>query len=392
MKKGLFTLLFIFLMLNITIPRTYCSEDIVYASWVRYDIYLDGKVTNGYEWSECNRYYFTLVDESGTSKTSVSIRIKNDHNYLYGIFAIECRDYDIYDQSYMYYLWETQSGTETIQNSDGILLRQIGGAKDLCNYDNGHWSYDSDCSGTSDVIGAGSYRYPYYYFEFRKELDSQDGIDWIFSPGELIGSRYTPPVLDDLLIIGVLDYSVDVKMQTPISLRLMNDPADRVNVGGGLTEDTKKNNINHILLFLVFILAAGHIINIYSSIRNIPGFGVFPLISTHIIKQLPDKLKSSEDIQKSIHSFFNMISMSLRKKLEKYISGLMLFISNLRKSITSSNIRELFIKFDGEILPSFLLGLVAICLVLALILIITDSRILDDIFYPYLLFVLKYYF
>jgi len=67
----------------------------------------------------------------------------------------------------------------------------------------------------------------------------------------------------------------------------------------------------------------------------------------------------------------------------------MIYMSILSKAsqlrgILYDDIKEFIDRFDEDLLPPFLLSLLLICIVIAMILIISDTHIIDDIVYPYL--------
>ena len=75
-----------------------------------------------------------------------------------------------------------------------------------------------------------------------------------------------------------------------------------------------------------------------------------------------------------------MIYMSILSKASQLRGILYAFISGL----TYDDIKEFIDRFDEDLLPPFLLSLLLICIVIAMILIISDTHIIDDIVYPYL--------
>jgi hypothetical protein len=70
--------------------------------------------------------------------------------------------------------------------------------------------------GENNVEGAASHDGAHYWFEFRKELDSGDGYDWSFTPGQIVDT--------DLLMIGVRDESENVSYAHQIWLQLASPP------------------------------------------------------------------------------------------------------------------------------------------------------------------------
>lgn len=377
MKKiGLIILLAF--ILNSNIYTVYSDDDAARASWVINDVYLDGKVTNGFEWDECRPYYYTIIDsEIGPSKkTYLTIWLKNDETYLYVLYRIKWSntDYDSADQAYLSYFWETQNGTDTNLSSDAAWLRLSGGSKDKCNYTDNGWVLDRDMGGTNDVIGYGNYDGLYYWYEFRKDLNSSDGLDWEFYPGQVIGGAFNPPSNHDMLVAGFLDISTNMCYEKTISIQLKRNPYDRIIVGGSLTPEVSEGFQSLIFLSISILLVSiilGYTVTSYKYIqkKNSHHLNIFSYHTSESRVKI---------LTKNYTPLIKVISMSIGEKVKK-----ILLIKNLFQNFSLEQFKEYLSKIDEELVPTVLFGLIAFCLMLAVILIITNSRIIDDITYPY---------
>ena len=200
-KKWIYSkIFFVILLLNSSILVSNASneDETIWASWKNYPVVIDGRHTNGFEWSECHKYYYKIGANDGIEApfSSLAIWVKNDSDYLYVLYMMYWPDtgFDASDQGFLYYLWMTQDGAILNNNSDAAWVRLYGASKDMCNYSSGEWVLDSDLGGTSDIIGYGRYDGLAYWFEFKKKLNSTDGLDWVFQPDQVIGATYSPPI------------------------------------------------------------------------------------------------------------------------------------------------------------------------------------------------------
>ena len=106
------------------------------------------------------------------------------------------------------------------------------------------------------------------------------------------------------------------------------------------------------------------------------------IINKH--NQLLDNPSIGEDIQNNFNIYLNMIKMQFAKKIR---GGANLLYKNIT-NITIEDIKLYLAKFDEDVLPSFLFGLIIICLLMGVIYLIFDSRIIEEINYPNLVGVL----
>jgi hypothetical protein len=99
------------------------------------------------------------------------------------------------------YFWEWDQSNEKWLYSDFGSVSDDGTPYDFYGFDGNRWYYDTDAGGHNNVKGAASYDGAYYWFEFRKQLNSGDGYDWAFAPGGTYGYPRPP----DLTQVGFWD-------------------------------------------------------------------------------------------------------------------------------------------------------------------------------------------
>ena len=198
----------------------------------------------------------------------------------------------------------------------------------------------------------------------------------IYSTG---GIGLEPSSTSDKLVMGFLDKSSNTILQKPISLILAKDPNTRINVGGKLTPKLDVNLHSLLLESLFFLIFTSIIVFIGLEIwhRIKRNQLVFYLSYKH--NKLPETTFLGEDTKKNLNDTFVMILMSAREKLYNINKK----INSRLANIQIETIKNYFDTFDRDMLPSILLSLIFICLILAILLIITDSHIIEDIFYPY---------
>jgi len=97
------------------------------------------------------------------------------------------------------YFWPFYTGTW--EHSDGVFLRLSGEPSDWGLWDESNWNSDEDMDppGTVDVEVAIGEDEEYYWFEFRRPLNSGDPNDWALEPGQTIGNNP-----DDSFMVGIV--------------------------------------------------------------------------------------------------------------------------------------------------------------------------------------------
>lgn len=126
-----------------------------------------------------------------------------------------------------------------------------------------------------------------------------------------------------------------------------------------------------VILTLTILIFLNRIVYAYNSKQTYTKI-------TQIYTQLLDNSNNGEDIQNKLNQYFIMVKMQFAKKLRVGASELYNDISK----ITLKDIKQYLNKFDEDVLPSFLFGLIIISLLMGVIFLIFDSRIIEDINYP----------
>jgi len=123
-----------------------------------------------------------------SADTSVSFTtrwwVKNDAKWVYLLARVPASEFAPGGGAWLSQYWGEY--VPPWDYSDGILIRPDGTTTDNYGWDDSKWLVDTEASppGESNVRGAVSHDSSYYWFEFRKELDSGDGYDWSWTPGE----------------------------------------------------------------------------------------------------------------------------------------------------------------------------------------------------------------
>jgi len=180
-----------------TFPRVQAQPIPMTSFWLTNPVTLDGKMGPD-EWSDTAPQDLTL-DESLTGPGTASARVwmKNDATWLYALVRVE---------------WA--GGVHGFDDGDGGSLgygwpggNDLGGVKfDNSTHDWYGWPLknDTDTGGENNVEGKVTYDGTYYWFEFRRPLDSGDGYnpdtgwgyDWSFVAGGTYGSPPTQFIVD----------------------------------------------------------------------------------------------------------------------------------------------------------------------------------------------------
>jgi len=197
------------------------------SGWSSFPVIFDGKITTAEEWSDTIPVDLTLSEwHTGPGTVPARIWIKNDDTWLYMLYRVEwpAGATDLSDGGFIEYFWDWIGEPSPVwANSDFSYIQFDNATYDLYGYDGTSWYDDTAASppGENNVEGAATHDGTYYWFEFRKKLDSGDGYDWSFTPGQIIETG-------DLLV-GVWDQSTGTPYEEYISLHLAPGP----NIVGG---------------------------------------------------------------------------------------------------------------------------------------------------------------
>jgi len=216
-------------------PSGKCSIDRLISNWRLHPVTLDGEISSSTEWSDTVPCQIALDRVWGwpdrqvePSSKVLTARFKNDDTWLYLLYQIPWPIVDDFsvdpqDSASISLFWG--SYVPPWDYSDASRLSFGGTTYDVYGWDDTHWYSDTEASppGQNDVEGAASHDGTYYWFEFKKRLDSGDGRDWSFSPGELMGSPYAPAETPHL-IVSVWDNSIISNYEQYVSLQLSPAP------------------------------------------------------------------------------------------------------------------------------------------------------------------------
>ena len=178
-------------------------------------VVLDGKITSSDEWSATDAFATSLDlvecwpdGQVINNFTVMTVWSKNDDTWLYLLYKIAWppSEIDSNDKAYIQIFigpccpwvfndlgWVSFGG----QTDDGFAYNDEPGDS------------DTNAGGQNDMEGAASYDGAFYWFEFRKRLNSGDGCDWTLLPGQTVS-----------LLGGVKDYSKAIAYEQTLLVQL----------------------------------------------------------------------------------------------------------------------------------------------------------------------------
>lgn len=158
----------------------------VESQWLSSEVVFDGKITTRKEWSDVVSLELILFEyHRGPSLISSRWWIRNDAKWLYLLVRIPVSHLEVY-AAYISYFWPYPN---PFTHSDlGVVLTD-GTAWDACEYVEGQWHGDIVTSplGQNNVVGAATADDNFFWFEMKKALNSGDGCDMSWIPGETVG-------------------------------------------------------------------------------------------------------------------------------------------------------------------------------------------------------------
>jgi len=223
-------LISIFLMLSSVIAAPETVE--IESSWLRNRVTLDGEMTTAQEWSDAVSVDLTLLEKHiGPATIPSRWWVKNDAEWLYLLARVPVAELEAY-AAYIDYFWPYPY-VGLWEHSDFGWVDQDDDTWDAYGWDEVRWYDDTLASppGENNVEGAASKDGTYYWFEFRKALNSGDGYDWSWAPGETVGTGQTGD-----LLLGIYDKTVPTYFEEYILLHLASVP---VPVGGVIVPVSK---------------------------------------------------------------------------------------------------------------------------------------------------------
>jgi serine/threonine protein kinase len=210
---------------NVQIEDIHCLEFIqndidVRSAWLDFAVDLDGRITSDQEWSDTACLNVTLgepnyVGDEKLWEGRVTSKwwIKNDDQWVYFLVGVHVKEASEPGAAVNYFWPLPYNEVTGWEHSDGAWVDRDGETWDSHGWDEETWYADTQEPGGENNVEGMSAREPnYYWFEFRKPLDSGDRYDWSWTPGESIGE------VGDLLLIVVdsglqTHYELDIKLQ-----------------------------------------------------------------------------------------------------------------------------------------------------------------------------------
>jgi hypothetical protein len=198
------------------------GDDAIASSRLSKPVTFDGQITSSEEWADTNAYSISLnraccwpdkqvVENAAT----MSVRFKNDDTWLYMLYKIAwpSSDTDSNDRANIA-LFTAPYGPPWAESDRGLVT--FGGQTwDSYGWDDTQWYTDIDDGGQNDVEGAASHDGAFYWFEFRKKLDSGDGHDWSLQPPQTI-----PNSNGSSFMVSVGDFSAVAVYEQNLVLQL----------------------------------------------------------------------------------------------------------------------------------------------------------------------------
>jgi len=194
----------------------------VTSGWLSFPVAFDGRMTKAEEWSDATPVDLTLLERHvGPRNVSARVWIKNDHTWLYMMHRVEwpAWDTDPFDGGYIEHFWDWIDEPSPLWAHSDLGVVVLGNTTlDCYGWDEVNWYNDLYASppGEDNVEGAATHDGTYYWFEFRKELNSSEVYDFSFTPGQVVETG-------DLLV-GIWDNSKRDYFEAFISLHLSPPP------------------------------------------------------------------------------------------------------------------------------------------------------------------------
>jgi KaiC/GvpD/RAD55 family RecA-like ATPase len=171
----------------------------VLKNWVR----LDGKISSTAEWSDASETSLILLCATGcdlapVDMTQLTLWTKHDDKWFYFLYRVDWPGAQVLTDSEsvrVRYSWKAPTPWE--YQDSGLVGTSRADDYWVSYAVSSEWLADVDVGGRDNVEGKGTHDGRYYWFEFRKELNSGDGADWVFE----VGNTYGNPLVDGLLSV-----------------------------------------------------------------------------------------------------------------------------------------------------------------------------------------------
>ncbi|MGZ9225925.1 MAG: TIR domain-containing protein [Anaerolineales bacterium] len=157
-------------------------------------VFVDGKITYPAEWADAGCHQINLVQWvpeqacAGEKNVSSNWYVKNDHQKLYILVSISKLRFTPEGTSLAYFY--PYPYTDRWQHSDTMTFED-GGPVDQFGWDDEKWIDDTTDGGKMNTRAKSTQTDQYFWYEFSKPLDSGDGHDWDWKPGNKVGTDIT---------------------------------------------------------------------------------------------------------------------------------------------------------------------------------------------------------
>ena len=173
------------------------EENMIVSSRLHNQVILDGAISSQEEWSETELLDLVLKSNNTLNpEVSAQICSKNDGEWIYFLIRIEWSADQVADDDSTGISYEWGNYENPWMNLDLSSLEFNGWIWDAFRLsDEAELVSDDERSprGETNVEGFASHDGNYYWFEFRKEMDSEDGYDWELETGKIYGQRTRIP-------------------------------------------------------------------------------------------------------------------------------------------------------------------------------------------------------
>jgi hypothetical protein len=202
---------------------------IVKSKWAIIPVIFDGKMSYPIEWSDAAHYDLVIGKTWCTEPPYYNMRlwVKSDAKYVYFLYRIEYpkSQWDINDGGMINYFWPQWDSVTGWPHSDAAYIGLDGKNYDFYGWSlDNKWFEDVDDGGRNNVIGKGTKSGGFYWFEFRRPLNSGDGHDWSFKPGGTYGWRLDAEGKNDHILVTLWDSSESTAYERYITLTLASPP------------------------------------------------------------------------------------------------------------------------------------------------------------------------
>jgi hypothetical protein len=198
------------------------------SSWLSAPVTFDGEISSEGEWADTTPYTVPLYCAWGwpnkqmmLSDRELTVRFKNDAEWLYMLYKVQWPSAEV-DQGdgATIALFTGPYGPPWAESDSGHVSLD-GSTIDLFGWDDTTWINDQSTeTGQNNVEGKATYDGTFYWFEFRKKLDSGDGCDWNLKPGDLVGEPVENPSLQRNLLVSVWNDDMASTLENQIVLQL----------------------------------------------------------------------------------------------------------------------------------------------------------------------------